>query len=209
MKKGVEIAFAIALFILAIISTIWSNNLMGNIIYSVVIPSFILSVISFVSDLAEMCEKYADTISNSEKELSVVTNELAELKWENYKNGAYGQQYIEGMVPLDVTECQERSLKYINNALVTLDVQKFCFHCKKICSYITTVGYVLLFLSLSLSPYIAVWLSSVDLNCITLWSLAFLYVSLELKDEMREWLFRFLHKRFTKKAKAKEEAKSK
>jgi len=154
----------------------------------------------------EIVEK--KTGKHSEKELSVVTNELAELKWENYKNGAYGQQYIEGMVPLDVSECQERSLKYINKALVTLDVQKFCFHCKKICSYITTVGYVLLFLSLSLSPYIAVWLSSVDLNCITLWSLAFLYVSLELKDEMREWLFRFLHKRFTKKAKAKEEAKA-
>lgn len=203
MKKGVEIAFAIALFLLAIISTIWPNGLMGNIIYAVVIPSFILSVISLVSDLAEMCEKYAETIANSEKELSDKTNELAELKLKNYKNGVHGQVYIEGMIPVDVYQCRERSLEYINKALVTKDVQIFCVHCKDVCSYITVVGYVLLFLSLSLSPYIAAWLSAIDLNCITLWSLALLYVSLELKVEMREWLFRFLHKRFAKKAEAK------
>lgn len=37
MKKGVQLAFAIALVILAIISTIWPDGHMENIVYAVVV----------------------------------------------------------------------------------------------------------------------------------------------------------------------------
>ena len=65
-KKGIQVAFAITLIIISIIATIWQTELLGNIIYAVVIPSFLLSIISFVAEIAEKCG-YTDYIYFSRK----------------------------------------------------------------------------------------------------------------------------------------------
>ena len=53
MKKGVEKAFAIALFIISIISTIFPTNHIESITYAVIVPSFILSLTSFISEISK------------------------------------------------------------------------------------------------------------------------------------------------------------
>ena len=51
-KKGIQVAFAIALVFISIIATFWKSEVLENIIYAVVIPSFLLSIISFVAEIA-------------------------------------------------------------------------------------------------------------------------------------------------------------
>lgn len=198
MKKGVEIAFAIALIILAMISTIFPTELTESIIYSVVIPSFILSLISFVTEISELCENDAEKLSDLEKKVSDSAYEVAETKRELYNKGLHEQPFTEGVIPEDVCSHEEKGLNYLKKAVISKDVQVFCIKCKRVCHKLTVLGYVVLFLSLFLSPYIASRLSVIDLNCITLWSLALLYITLELKTECCNWLFGLLYKKFSK-----------
>lgn len=199
MKKGVEIAFAIALIILSIIGTIFPTELTKDIIYAIVIPSFILSIISFISDISALCEQDAKRVSDLEKKVSDEALEVADIKLELYHQGKYKLPFVEGVVPKEIYEYKEKSLAYLKKATISKDVQVFCIKCKKMCNKLIVGGYVALFLSLFLSPYIAKLLSVVDLNCITLWSLALLYITLELKSECCNWLFNFLYNRYTKK----------
>lgn len=199
MKKGVEIAFAIALIILAIISTVFPTELTESIIYAVVIPSFILSLISFVSEISELCENNAEKLSDLEKKVSDNAHKFAESRLKLYNEGLHEQPFVEGFVPDEIHEHEEASVNYLKKAVISKDVQVFCIKCKRVCHKLTISGYVLLFLSLFLSPCIAKCLSVVDLNCITLWSLALLYVTLELKSECCNWLFGVLYKKYSKK----------
>ena len=105
-----------------------------------------------------------------------------------------GSSIVDGInhlrkVPIDIYNAKIDSVHFLEKSLVSKDVQIFCVKCKNVCSKITTAGYVLLILSLSLSPYIAKWLSVVDLNCITMWSLTLLYITLELKTDVCAWVF--------------------
>ena len=199
MKKGFEIAFGIALFILSVIATIWADaEFVESIIYAVVIPSFILSLISFLSEISEKCEKDAGDLSNLEKKVSDLVEETADEKLKQYEAGNHEIPYVKGHIPADIYEAHQESLEYMKKAVVSQGVQLFCTRCKNLCDKITVGCYVLLVLSLSLSPYIARWLSFVNLNCITMWSLALLYVSLELKTEICAWIYNILRKRSEK-----------
>ena len=72
--KTVQRAFAIALVILSGICTVRPEaELMSSIVYAVVIPSFILSLISFVTEISEHCEKEAENLSSLEKKAEVIT----------------------------------------------------------------------------------------------------------------------------------------
>lgn len=201
MKKGVEIAFAIVLVILSILGTIWPTELMISIIYSVVIPSFVLSLISFVAEISLGCEEKAKEQAEAAKEVADLTNELADLKLELYQAGKYDVPYRPEYVPKEIHEKRQECLGHLNTALASADARLVFQKCKRICDRIMVAGYVILFLSLCFSPYIVKWLSAIDLNCITLWSLALLYLSLELKEEVCGWLFERLFKKYEKRAK--------
>lgn len=188
--KTVQRAFAIALVILSGICTVRPEaELMSSIVYAVVIPSFILSLISFVTEISEHCEKEAENLSSLEKKVSDSVEEYARERLKQYEEGTHEQPYDKDKVPIDIYNAKIDSVHFLEKSLVSKDVQIFCVKCKNVCSKITTAGYVLLILSLSLSPYIAKWLSAVDLNCITMWSLTLLYITLELKTDVCAWVF--------------------
>ena len=71
--------------------------------------------------------------------------------------------------------------------------------CQSLLKYIRLFVYVLLFMSMILSPYIARALANMNLNCITLWSLTILYIDSELKHEITAKSFNMLVKHFVKK----------
>ena len=166
MKKGVQIAFALALLILSIICTVFpAVEVMTNIVYAVVVPSFILSVLSFVMEISTLCEAKAGKRAKSAKETAELADEVVELGMEHYKAGIYKVPYVEGHVPAKLVEAQETSAEFYGVASVASDVRSFFFKAKKVCDVVAVGGYLALFLSLSLSPYIARYLSVVNLNC--------------------------------------------
>lgn len=198
-KKGIQIAFAITLVLISIVGSIWKTELLGNIIYAVVIPSFLLSLISFVVEIAEKCEDNAKEFASLVSQNANLAKQLAEAKTKSYEQGFFDIPYVEGVVPKEITDLQLKTIEYYKEASAYKDVQIFSIKCQGICHKISVAGYVLLFLSLILSPYAVKLLSVIDLNCITLWSLTLLYFTLELKSEICSKLFRFLYNRYLKK----------
>ena len=196
-KKGIQIAFAFTLIIISIIGSIWRTELLGNIIYSVVIPSFILSVISFVGEIADKCEQNTSRISKLLGENAELSAKLVEEKKKSYEDGTYHVPYIEGLVPNDIIDQQKETIEYYKDATVYTNAHTFFLKCQLVCNKISIVGYILLFLSLILSPYVVKILSRIDLNCITLWSLTLLYLTIELKSEICSKVFDIIHKRFS------------
>lgn len=205
-KKGIQIAFAITLVIISIIGSFWKSELLGNIIYAVVIPSFLLSIISFVAEIAEKCEETAKKCAELAGQTANTSEKLVEAKMENYKAGIYeNKPYIEGLIPKTIMDEQIKTVEYYQDATALVYTQLFMFRCQKVFQRISVVGYVLLFLSLILSPYAVKLLSVIDLNCITLWSLTLLYFTLELKTDICNYLLNVVHRWFLKKGKQEEE----
>lgn len=202
MKKTVQIAFAIALVIISVISSIWQTDLIGNIIYAVVLPSFILSIISFIAEISEKCETDGEKLYNLSIRCADMSKEIAELKIKSKVETTDSKLTLEEAITPEINEKLTESNKYAAEALGYQKVRIFCLKCKRHCDRALIGGYVLLFLSLALSPYIAKWLSVINLNCITLWSLSLLYISLELKSEVCSKVFHWLSEKHIKRAKA-------
>ncbi len=198
MKKSVEKAFAIALIILSIIGTIWKTDLISSIIYSVVIPSFILSLISFVSEISEKCQTDAEKTADTTKRLSDLEEEMVNKDIQLYAKGKYETPYVEGVIPDEIFQRQKDSNEHLEESIVYTQMAIFCIKCKKTCDKLIVFGYVLLFISLCLSPYFENILSNINLNCITLWSLTLLYITLELKSELCAKTFNFIYRKYKK-----------
>lgn len=194
MKKGVEIAFAVTLVILAIIATVFPSEITESITCAVICPSFILTVISFVSDIMKSCESSAEKLGADASELADITNQVAIAKEQNYSAGVGAIPYTEGVIPKEIYDKKKESFDYLKTSVEYAKSQIFFIQCRRVCNVVIVAGYILLFLSLCLSPIIATWLLKINLGSITLWSLAVLYVTLELKEEICKAVFRFLHK---------------
>lgn len=198
MKKTIQIAFAIALLIISVISTVVQSEVFDNIIYSVVVPSFLLSLISFLSEVSQKCGENAEQFRSNYTELGELRESSAKQELEWYEKGNYTEPFREGYIPKDILEEFKLVGDNYKNALVYSKAKDFLGNCKKLFDIANLSAYVLLFLSLILSPYIVKLLSAVNMNCITLWSLTLLYFSVELKSEVCAWCFGFLVKVFKK-----------
>lgn len=206
MKKFQK-AFAIALIIISIIGTVWETDIIENIIYAVVIPSFILSLISFVSDISEKCQKDAEETASTVKKLSDLEEDLADKDLELYNKGIYEEPFVEGLIPEKIYQRKSDSYKHLKEAITYKEIEIFCYKCKKLCDKLIIFGYVLLIISLCMSPYFMQLLNSVNLNCITLWSLTLLYITLELKQEICSKTYNSIYSAY-KKLKVKKEKNS-
>ena len=200
MKKGVEKAFAIALFIISLISTVFPTSHMESITYAVIVPSFILSLTSFISEISKKCQDDAEETAKMTHKLSNLEHEIADKDYALYNEGKYNLQYIEGHVPKEIFDKMSNSVEHLRDSVIFKRMEIFFYKFKSFCDKLVVIGYVLLFISLCLSPYISHWLSVINLNCITLWSLTLLYVTLELKSEISSKLYMLIHKAFKKKA---------
>lgn len=189
MKKTVQIAFGLALAALSIIGTIWTTELIGNIIYAIVIPSFVLSIISFVTEISTTCESIAYNTSRETYETANNAQSKVNKDLVLYNSGEYKVPYSPDLIPREIYSEQKKVLDYMKAALVSQEVGVIFNKCKRFCDKVNIVCYTILFLSLIFSPYIAKWLSVIDLNCISLWSLTLLYITLELKAEIQEWVY--------------------
>ena len=198
-KKGIQVAFAITLVIISITATFWKSELLGNIIYAVVIPSFLLSIISFIAEIAERCESNAKEGSTLAEENADLADNLAEKLAEDYEKESFYCSYAAEQRLKEIEEQYKKSIEQYKVACAYKDVRIFFLRCKSVCQTVSIVGYVLLFLSLILSPYVVKLLSVLDLNCITLWSLTILYFTLELKSEICAKIFDVLYKKGLKK----------
>lgn len=172
--KTTQIAFAIVLLILSVASTITDGKIITNIIFSVVVPSFILSVISFIDEIMELCEQAASEISKncfelSDKQLEIAKNQAVET------NGTDPNFLKTFHAILDLSQSIHASGNSYSAAKAIFEKYR------NILWKSSVVGYVILFLSLIFSPYITEWLPQINLDCLTLWSLAMFYISLEFK----------------------------
>lgn len=199
-KKAFQVGFAIALVILSIVSSFCKNDFLGSIVYAVVIPSFILSIISSVSEISDNCKDHAQKVLSLAEENMKLADELYACKVDAYKIGKHELPYTEGYIPTDIAqEHAAKKFEYAKDILASHDVKLFFLRCQNVCYWITVVGYVLLILSLSLSYYAVKLLSAFDLNSITLWSLTLLYFTLELKSDICGAIFELLFKKYLKK----------
>lgn len=208
MKKGVEKAFAIALLIISVISTIFPTSHIESITYAVIVPSFILSLTSFISEISKKCQDDAKKTSETIEKLSNLEKENADLKLSLYNEGNYKTPYVEGQIPQEIYKQNIDSLEHMKDSIIYKRMEIFFLKFKNICDKLIVLGYILLFISLCLSPYISRWLSVVNLNCITLWSLALLYITLELKSEISSKIYMSIYNAYKKKAKKEIDAEN-
>lgn len=204
MKKIVEKAFAITLIILSLIATFLQFEIIGDMIYAIIIPSFVLSLISFVAEISEKCEADSTKTSKLAQQLSDLEQQKVDGDIEAYKKGNYKIPYSDGIVPDEIYQQQLESNKHLQESAAYLRVAIFCIKCKKICDKLMMFGYVLLFISLCLSSVFIRWLSLVDLNCITLWSLTLLYFTIELKTECCDKVVSLMYKIYSRKYRKEE-----
>lgn len=199
MRKTVQIAFAIALISLSIIASIWKTELISNIIYAIVIPSFILSVISMVNDLSEKCKEDAKRIRDSSAQEVIQVEKALSDEYRHHMKDQNKSALGDALHEEYIKDLHRKGTTYREAKYIAEEIQTFCSAGQNICEKICIVGYVLLFLCLSLSPYITKWLSAIDLNCISLWSLTFLYFSLEVKSSICDLIYKTLSKRYLRK----------
>lgn len=194
MKKGVQISFAITLLIISIAATIIQNDLFESIIYAVIVPSFLLSIISFFSEVSQICKKNAQHFAEVHMEHSDLQYELLRLKKEQYEKELHTQDIQELNTLQELDKELKSCEKGMQESMVYVSIREFLCRCEKLLNIANIISYTSLFLSLVLSPYIAKCLSTINLNCITLWSLTLLYFGMELKPQICGKVFDYLIK---------------
>lgn len=203
MRKCVEKAFAYSLVIVSLLGTFIQTELIQSIIFVVIIPSFILSIVSFFSELSIKCRENAEKMAKLSEKVSNLEQENVDRDLELYKNGNYELPFDENLIPEKIFKQQSDSVNHLKDSIVYLNVSVFFAKSKKVLDKMTFVGYTLLFISLILSPYIYRWLSYVNLNSLTLWSLTLLYITLELKSEFVARTYDFIYKIYLRRSKKK------
>ena len=168
------------------------SEVFGNIIAAIIIPSFLLTLISFVDTVIAKCKLNAEAIAKVFQENGELHAKKSE---EMIADKAYQteEEIKKIKLELDVTNHSYES------ALSYSELKDFFERCQKVLSKVNLATYTLLFLSMVLSPYIVKFLSGIELNCLTLWSLTVLYVDTELKPELCAKCFAFLAQRHLKK----------
>ena len=201
-KKKIQIAFAIVLVILSVVSTFIEDKIIYNIILAVIVPSFVLTIISFIDEIIERCEINSKALSESCFKFS--EEQLDKAKQQALEAGEANPDFLKGFhATLDICKSMHQS------GVGYSATKEFFEKCRAVLSNFSIVGYVLLFLSLIFSPYIVDWLSGINLNCLTLWSLTILYCNIELKPELAGKILSVIARRFLKKAKEKEQSETK
>ena len=200
-KKKIQIAFAVVLVILSIASTFIEDQIMYNIILAVIVPSFVLTIISFIDEIIERCEINSKALSESCFKFS--EEQLEKAKQQALEADEANSDFLKGFhATLDI--CKSMHLSGAGYS----DAKEFFEKCRSALSNLSIIGYVLLFLSLIFSPYIVDWLSGINLNCLTLWSLTILYCNIELKPELAGKLLSVIARHFLKRAKEKEKVEA-
>ena len=187
MKKMVQVAFALTLLILSVLATFINAELFSNIVLGIIIPSFMLTIISFIEEVSEKCKANAVKFSDILLKNADLHLEKSKFLLESEKNEENAQK-IEEEIKLSSERAKEGN-NYAN-------VAKMLSKCNIVLKYANLSAYVLLFLSMILSPYIIRLLSGINLNCITLWTLTILFVDIELKNELTAKFFEILIKRY-------------
>lgn len=196
MKKPVPYAFGILLFILSIISFLFPNSeITVNIVYAVILPSFLLSAISFVSEFSDFCASYATHQEASAIEGVRIAAENIRLVSECTRQGILPIVLEEATQNQHNQKVQERLTEFSDMSLAAGNIKVQFNNVKKVCGIITIVCYVGLFLSLIFASIFVKILSEINLNSITLFSLTIMYLSIELKKDFFFFLYNCIYKK--------------
>lgn len=207
MKKKIQWAFGITLLILSVIGTI-KPIATGGIVYSIIFPSFMFSIISFVSEISEACSGIAhDTFEKAYKTANQ-SHDKVQKDLAAYEAGEYNIPYITDAVPKEIYNELLKSKDFLRASAISQEMSIIFDRCIKRCDIVTLICYVLLFMSLIFATNIARWLAWVDLNCISLWSLTLLFFTLELKEEIRKKVYMYILKKAEKNVDKKKHAQN-
>lgn len=196
MKKSVQIAFAITLVILSILATCINAELLSNIVLGIVIPSFLLTIISFIEAIISKCKTNAVDFAKTYRECADLHFKLTKELLEKPQSKENAQKIEE-----EQNEAEQKLHECFDYIAMAEAMNKLLSFLK----YANLIAYILLFLSMILSPYIVRILAKINLNCITLWSLTILYVDIELKTEMTAKMFTLFFKHYSKKSSKQKE----
>lgn len=189
-------AFVLSVFILCLISTIGNNNEINQLVYALIIPVFLITIIEFIIEIKEKCEKYADKVSKEMNKMSQLEYELAEEKVKNLK--IIGN-FDENNLPESIQKNYEDSIKHTNIATNYIKVSTDFVKLHKFLKIIYTIILVLFFLSIIFFSKISSVLEKINLNSISLWSLLLLLISIYNKDDVAIKIVEKLYKCYEKK----------
>lgn len=154
-------AFVLSVFILCIISTIENNSEINQLVYALIIPVFLITIIEFILEIKEKCEKYADKMSKELNKISQLECELAEEKVKNLKITG---DFEENNLPKSIQNNYEDSIKHSNMAANYINVAADFVKLHKFLKIIYTIILVLFFLSIIFFSKISSVLEKINLN---------------------------------------------
>lgn len=189
-------AFVLSVFILCLISTIENNNEINGLVYALIIPVFLITIIEFIIEIKEKCEKYADKTSEEINKISQLEYELAE---EKVKALRIEGGFDEDNLPKSIQKNYQDSIKHTNIATNYTKVATKFAKLYKILKIIYTIILVLFFLSIVFFSRISNILEKINLNSISLWSLLLLLISIYNKDDVAIKIVDKLYKHYEKK----------
>lgn len=196
-KKTIQVAFALTLLLLSIISIFNYSEVFDNIVRAVVIPSFFLSLISFINGIIAQCRTNAAAIAKVYAE----NGELHAKRGEELRSLTEHTEESMYELTMEVNASVER----LKSALSYSQMDKSCEKVISVLTFCNIAAYTLLFLSMVLSPYIVSLLSDINLNCLTLWSLTILYFDTELKQDLCAKCFSLIARHYLKQEEAAEQ----
>ena len=192
MKKTVQIAFALTLLILSIISTIKKIPILNDIILAIIVPSFILTVISFVNEIIENCEQCLGAVAES-------CNDYSKEQIEKIKRTLVSKGQKTDEEWKDIRAMLNHCEAIGKDSVGYYEARDFCTKCKRILQYCNLFAYIFLFLSLILSSFFVKLFAGISLDSLTMWSLTILYFSNELKSELCTKIFSITARHYLKK----------
>lgn len=198
MKKPLESAFTTVLLLFAIMSIFPPHKeLTDAIVRAIVIPSFLLSLISFVNPIHQQCEYFAGKFAQD---------------WQNFSKNCHEE--VMNVLKNNISDADFKKLKCTLNAAIYgaqnslsySEARNLFQKCSTFFSNATYVCYILLFLSLMCSSYFSHIFAGINSNCITLISLAIQFVDFEMKENLRQRYFRMIVRYCQKQSKKKDDA---
>lgn len=188
MKKKAQLGFTLVLILISLLSIFTENEHITMIVCASVVPSFILSVTSFIEEIMDRCEQISiatsDRWNGGGERIKEIQKEMESFEPEKLDSN-YMEQYHGLLHMLQNYQYQAQSYEKTQEYIVRLN--------RKL-SYIYVISYAVFFLSIVFAPQMTQLFKYVNSNAISLWSLTILFINNELKPELSEYVFARINK---------------
>lgn len=194
-------AFVIVILIVCILSTFIKSEEFEKLVYALIVPVFLITILEFIIEIKEKSQKLAIEKSNVYDKLSKLEYKTADLSVENLKLKG---KFDEDNLPQNIQDDYENSIKDTKVATRYIKTSTAIVKLHKPLRVAYLITLILFFISIMFFNKVSNILKNIELNSIALWSLLLLLISIYYKDYFAAKVVEKLYNYYDKKENNKE-----